>query len=282
MFNLVVLAQLKIKLLKAFENMAVSSNYDSSSIKSRLVPREGEDLISFVYDHASYLSSQNIQYIVPKGILYKIKDASGDTIGYLMSSCHASLPDWESLPDQVITALQKSNKVFFENRFPDFLVTIPVSAACRMMVDFAVLQQANGKDIVYLEESTSFHFDDPELDALTIANYRSLRAWEEGDEKWLLEEHKRIHDCFVSKNRWHDFYCLSGKRTKKWFDNQLCNELQTASKANKFFICVGFAHTVDICGGADFSCNTCSTSNLGLRTLFEQAGYSLNKLSSRI
>lgn len=254
-------------------------------MSGRMVPQEGQDLVSFIYDNAFYFPSQNIQYVIPKGVLYKIKNASSDTIGYLMGSPHAWLPDWECLSPQVINALRKSNQIFFEHQ--TCLPTIPESARCRMLIEHAILQHVNGKNVVYLEDppdstktpksgsmSNTDNEIDAELESMKSPSYAALRAWEEGDEHKIIEEHKKIHDCFVLKNRWNDLYCLAGKRTKQWFDDHLLDLLRTASSADKFFICVGAGHIYDLCGGAEHSCATCATSNLGLLTFFKQVGNS--------
>lgn len=110
-----------------------------------------------------------------------------------------------------------------QNKKLHFLETL--NEQLRVLKPYLQIIQANADKVASLQES--------------------LQAWQNGDETKLASLLQQEHDLFASKNQAQIFHILFTNRNKSWFDQCLNQQLLSASKLNKFFICVGVNHHFD-------------------------------------
>lgn len=235
---------------------------------------EDRTIICIIMRISPYPNSDNSKdergNFTPKGIFYKIKNTSYETIGYFLGSIHVWQPKWKSLSQQVMDALKKSTNAVFETKIDE--------SGIGYCVDLKVFGKFKDKKRYFLssidEQKTRAinHLEviknHPNIlvvgQELRSLKSKSISSWETGNVNAIPELLLRERSFYEEQGKENVFDSTFSDVNKKWFNEHLINLLETSSKLNKMFICVGFGHIYDY-----------GKNNLGLKTLFENSGYTL-------
>lgn len=247
-------------------NCKVNAHTSTPKVLNKTQNPTNQDLIGHVRNSLG-VQHKNIK---PQGVLYKIKNASSETIGYLFGSIHLWDLHWEGLRDEVNEKLNKTTDVYFE-------IDMKTLPSPLISVDSEVWDLAQSKNLHFLETvSEQTAVLNPYLQLVkdnadkfaNISEY--IQAWQTGDETKFESLMQKEHDLLVSINQAHIFHAGFIDRNKTWFNQHFSPQLLSASKANKFFICVGVSHHFDVESDGGVL--------PGLKTLFHQEGYHLVKV----
>lgn len=205
----------------------------------------------------------------PLGLLYKVKNVSNQTIGYLFGSLDCWDLQWKALNTKVLSKLEKATDVYFTHD--------PTSKPIPWMsVDFEIKDLSQSKKQVFMETSDQVNSLSADYSALVRQDAlldptqliddlkKILKEWTAGNEVFLKNYFDSHCQKFSQEPRKSVFEKTFGNRNRAWFSDVFEPQLLKASKQSKFFACVGYFHLFDT-----------GSSRSGLKSLFEDKGFTL-------